>query len=579
MVAATWPGVDSSHARVHAAMTGVDALELGRQAFERRSWSEAYTQLSAAAVDDALDHDDLEHHALAAELLGRHDESSELLARAHQEALRAADLPRAVRDAFWLGFGLMARGEFARGGGWVARAAGLIEEARLDCVEQGYVLLPSALRSMEEGGPESALAAFERISEVAARFGDADLAALGRLGRGTSQIKLGDYDRGVVLLDEAMVAVTAGEISPIVAGIVYCSTIYTCQMMFDLRRAQEWTMALTRWCESQPDLVPFRGQCMLYRAELMQLHGAWGDAVEEAHKAYVRLSAPPPEPALGAAFYQQAELHRLRGEFDDAEDDYRQGSQWGRPPEPGLAQLRLAQGDVNGARGVIRRAVDEAHDPAIRLRLLEPAVEIALAHGDVPAARAAADELTASADAAGAPLLRAMATRAEGAVLLAEGNPREALVRLRRSWIIWRELDAPYEAARARVLIGQACWALGDQATATIELDAARKLFGQLGARPDVGRLDELTRELAAPRDGGMGAVADSGAGGLTAREVEVLRLIATGKSNRAIAGDLVISEKTVARHVSNIFTKLDVSSRSAATAYAYEHGLQAPST
>jgi ATP/maltotriose-dependent transcriptional regulator MalT len=311
----------------------------------------------------------------------------------------------------------------------------------------------------------------------------------------------------------------------------------------------------------------------------MQFHGAWGDAVEEAHKAYVRLSAPPPEPALGAAFYQQAELHRLRGEFDEAEDDYRQGSQWGRPPEPGLAQLRLAQGDVDGARGVIRRALDEAQDPTIRVRLLEPAVEIALAHSDVPAARAAADELTASANAAGAPLLHAMATRAEGAVLLAEGNVRAAVGTLRTSWTTWQRLEAPYEAARARVLIGQACWALGDQATANIELDAARKVFGDLGASPDLRLVDELARDLAAPRDGGMGAVADSGVGGLTAREVEVLRLIATGKSNRAIAGDLVISEKTVARHVSNIFNKLDVSSRSAATAYAYEHGLQAPST
>jgi DNA-binding CsgD family transcriptional regulator len=560
-------------------MTSVNALERGRQAFERRSWSEAYTQLSAAAVDDAFALDDLEHLALAAELVGRHDESSELLARAHQEALRAADLPRAARDAFWLGFGLMARGEFARGGGWIARAAGLIEEAGLDCVEQGYVLLPSALHSMEEGSPESALAAFERISEVAARFGDADLAALGRLGRGTSQIKMGDYARGIVLLDEAMVAVTAGEISPIVAGIVYCSTIYTCQMMYDLRRAQEWTTALTRWCESQPDLVPFRGQCMLYRSELMQLHGAWGEAVEEAHRAYVRLSAPPPEPALGSAFYQQAEMHRLRGEFDKAEADYREGSQWGRAPEPGLAQLRLAQGDVDEAREVIRRALDEAQDPTIRVRLLEPAVEIALRHGDVPAARAAADELTTSAQATGAPLLEAMARRAEGAVLLAEGDARAALGTLRQSWTTWQRLEAPYEAARARVLIGQACWALGDQATASIEFDAARNVFRDLGASPDLRRVEELARELAASRDGGKGAVADGGVGGLTAREVEVLRLLATGKSNRAIAGDLVISEKTVARHVSNIFNKLDVSSRSAATAYAYEHGLQAPST
>ena len=556
-------------------MTAVDALERGRLAFARRAWSDAYGEMSAAAIEGSLELDDLEHLALAAELTGRHDEGSDILARAHQEAVRAGDLARAAYQAFWLGFGLIARGEFARGGGWIARAAGLIEEHDLDCVTRGYLELPGAIRSGDEGDAATALAGFERASEVAARFGDPDLATLGRLGRGTSLIALGEKDRGVALLDEAMVAVTAGEVGPIVVGIVYCATIECCQQMFDLGRAQEWTAALTRWCESQPDLVPFRGRCMLYRAELLQFHGAWSDAVEETERAYIRLSAPPPEPAVGAAHYQQAELHRLRGEFEQADASYRQGAEWGRPPEPGFAQLRLAQGDREGALAMIRRALDEVRDPATRTRLLEPTVEICLANGDVPAARAAADELAAAAEASRAPLVRAMAARAVGAVSLAEGDGRAALASLRQAWTRWQELEAPFEAARVRVLIGRACRALGDEATAQIEFDAARRAFAALGAGPDVARVDaELQPAVAVPAGQERGNVA-----GLTAREIEVLRLVAAGKSNRAIAEALVISEKTVARHVSNIFLKLDVSSRSAATAYAYEHGLQAPTT
>ena len=556
-------------------MTVLDALEQGRLAFARRSWSDAYAGLSAAAADGKLDLDDLEHLALVAELTGRHDEGSDILARAHLEALRAGDMARAAYDAFWLGFGLLHRGEFARGGGWIGRAAGLIEEGDLDCVTRGYLELPGAIQSADEGDAATAFAAFNRASEIAARFHDRDLATLGRLGRGTSLVALGERDHGVALLDEAMVAVTAGEVGPITAGIVYCATIECCQQIFDLRRAQEWTAALARWCESQPDLVPFRGRCMLYRAELLLFHGAWGDAVEETNRAYIDLSAPPPEPAVGAALYQQAELYRLRGEFEQADVNYRQATEWGRPPEPGLAQLRLAQGDRDGALAIIRRALDEVHDPATRTRLLGPAVEIWLANGEVRAARAAADELAATAQASRAPLVRAMAARAVGAVSLAEGDGRAALASLRQAWARWQELEAPFEAARVRVLIGRACRALGDEATAQIEFEAARRAFDQLGAGPDLARVEaELQAPFAAPAGPEPGNAA-----GLTAREIEVLRVVAAGKTNRAIAEALGISEKTVARHVSNIFLKLDVSSRAAATAYAYEHGLQAPTT
>jgi DNA-binding CsgD family transcriptional regulator len=544
-------------------MTTADALDRGRESFNRQAWADAYTQLSAADRDGSIAIEDLERLAMAAHLLGRDDDSVEFLTRAHQESARVGDVARAARSAFWLAMEYIGKGEMARAGGWIARAARVLEGGQTDCVEQGYLLLPLAERSLAEGDFAGAEATFNQAAKIADRFHDPDLVTLSRLGRGQALIRQAETQRGVALLDEAMVAVTAGEVSPAVVGIVYCSVIETCQEIFDLRRAQEWTAALSHWVESQPDLVSYRGACLLYRAELMQFHGAWQEATDEARKAHERLSHPEGDPAVGGALYQQAELHRLRGEFAKAEDAYRKASQFGRRPEPGLALLRLAQGRLNVATAAIRRAAEEAQHRLMRPRLLDPYVEIMLATGDVEAARIAADELSQIAHDSGAPLLLAMAARAEGAVLLAEGDARGALAPLRRAWATWHTLDAPYEAARVRVLIGVACRELGDNDTAAMEFDGAREVFRQLGAAPDLARTDaHADRGVARPM------------GGLTAREMEVLQLVAAGKTNRAIAAELVISEKTVARHMSNIFTKLGLSSRSAATAYAYEHDL-----
>ena len=525
------------------------ALERGREAFEQRMWSEAYRALSAADREAPLDPEDLERLGIAARLIGNDAESGDLLTRLHQQLLARDDAPRAARTAVWLAIRLHFEGKTAPSGAWVARARRLLGQCGLDCVEQGYVLLPGSLKAAREGDSQTSCALASEAASIGERFGDPDLMTLARLGQ---------IPRGMGLLDEAMVAVTAGEVSPVIIGDVYCSVIDACHETFDLRRAQEWTGALERWCAEQPDLVPYRGICLIHRSELLQLHGEWPDAADQASQACEQLSRPPAHPSTGAAFCQRAELHRLRGELTEAEECYRQANRWGCDPQPGLALLRLAQGRVETAATAIRRALEETRNPRTRARILAAAVEILLAAGDRPGARSAAEELARIAETVDTLFLRALAAHASGTVLLADGDSTAALGALQEATAAWRQLDAPYQAARARLQLGQAHQALGDEDAAAFDIDAARHAFVELGAALDLKSLEPPPR-TSSP---------------LTARETEVLRLVATGRTNRAIADALGISEKTVARHLSNIFTKLGLSTRAAATAYAYQHGL-----
>jgi DNA-binding CsgD family transcriptional regulator len=547
-----------------ARTTTTGELERGRQAYARRAWSRAHAALSRADRAEPLAAADLELLATSAYMLGRDDEYIRCLERAHQRHQEGGRGPRAARCAFWLGLAYLLRGETSRATGWFARAERVLDREGRACVERGYLLIPVLLRHVASGEPGAAYEAAGEAAEIGERFGDLDLVALVVQEQGHALIRQGRVEEGLRLLDETMVAVTAGELSPIVTGLVYCNTIAFCQSVFEVRRAREWTAALTEWCGQQPDMVAHTGLCQVHRAEIMQLNGAWPDALEEARRAEERLArGVANQSAAGYAAYRQGEIQRLRGDVAAAEAAYRDASRLGWEPQPGLALLRLAQGRGDAAASAIRRALGETSEPFTRARLLAACVEIMLAVGEEVEASAATRELEEVAEGHEGGMLRAMVLQAKGAVDLARGDARGALLVLRRASQMWQELQAPYEAARTRVLVARACRALGDDDAAALELEAGRDVFERLGAAPDLARVDAR-----APSD------RSAGSHGLTPRELQVLRLVATGASNRRIAEALVISEHTVARHMQNIFAKLGVSSRTAASTFAAANDL-----
>jgi len=535
-------------------------LKRGRQAYAESAWGQAYESLARADEREPLSAEDLELLATSAYMLGREDQWFQILERASHAHAEAGERRRAARCAFWIGMQLALRGEMGPATGWLSRAHRLIE-GEGECAEQGYLLMPVAFQHDVEGDLEGAVATAATAAEIGSRFGDKDLFALAIHSQGEFLVNGGKVREGLGLLDEAMVAVTEGGLSPIVTGIVYCGMVLACEHVFDLRRAREWTAALTRWCEQQPDLLAFTGRCLVHRAQILQLQGDWTDALTEAERADRRSEKAMNLASAARACYLRGEVHRLRGEFAEAEEAYRRASQLGSEPQPGLALLRLAQGNRTAAAASIRRVVGETTDRLRRASLLPAYAEIMLATGDLDDARSACRELAEICDECDSEMLRAMLAGTRGAVELAEGDPAAALVSLRTASRSWNELEAPYEAARARVLVGCACRELGDEEAFRLELDAAKTVFEELGARPDMAAVGSLTGPVV-------------GTYGLSARELEVLRLIAKGSSNREIGSTLVISEHTVARHVQNIFRKLGVPSRTAASAFAYEHGL-----
>jgi DNA-binding CsgD family transcriptional regulator len=448
----------------------------------------------------------------------------------------------------------------AVGNGWAARAERLLDGQPEDVVERGYLRIHDFFRCLDTGDFPGALAVGDDIVAVARRHGDPDLLAQGLVCKGRLLLYAGRVPEGLALLDEAMVGVAAGELSPIFAGTVYCAMIEGCQEVLDFARASAWTAALTRWCDSQPDLVPFTGQCAVHRGQILRLHAAYPEALAEFEDACRRYAAAGADPAAGLALGERGDVLRIRGDFAAAEASYDEASGYGYEAQPGRALLMVARGRIPGALAAVRRLLAETGDPVHRSRLLAGAVEVLLAGDALPEAEAAAGELSTIADGFGCAGLRASAAYCAALVALAADDPDRALPHARLAARLWGELRAPYEVARSKLLAGRAVRLLGDEDSATAELTAAFRTFDELGAVPARQEAEKL--------------LGRSTAGGLTGRELDVLRLVAVGNSNAEIAERLVLSDKTVARHLTNIFAKLDVPSRTAAVAYARDHDL-----
>lgn len=538
----------------------VDDLHRAREAYERRDWLLAYRTLSdldeselAAADFTAL--------ATTAYLLGRRNDCVQASQRAYQVNAEQGDLLAAARSALWLAMVLFEGGEAAIAGGWMERARRLLDQVEGDVVDRGYLLQLMAYGHIIRGEFARAAAAVAQVTDYGQRFHDQDLLAVGLSFHGRLEIYAGRVADGLRALDEAMIAVLTGEVSPVFSGLVYCSAIEACQEVSDFGRAGEWTHALSDWCDSQPDMVAFTGQCAVHRGQLMRLHGAYADALAELERAATRYAAIGGHPAIGLACYERGETHRLRGEFDAAELAYDQASANGHPVQPGRALLWLGGGRVEDAATVSRRLLGEITDPVHRSGLLPAVVEVLVASGDLEAGAKAVQELAQLAGSFECSALIAAAGAASAQLALARGDPAAALPAARAGLTGWARLGAPYEAARCRVLLGRALRLAGDEASAMGYLREARRTFADLGTAPAEREAAELLGQKDVP-------------GGLSPRELEVLRLVAAGKSNPEVAAELLVSEKTVARHLSNIFAKLDVGSRTAAAAFAYEHRL-----
>lgn len=526
-------------------------------------WTETYEQLLQADQVRTLEPKKLEKLALAAYLTGKDAESFQILERVHQSYLDYGQLEKAVRCAFWLGLMLMNAGERARSSGWFARGERLLQDKKgPDCAEKGLLLLPAAITALYGGHPARARQLFEQAATIGERFGDVDLIALGGLGQGQAMIKLGEVAEGIKLLDEMMITVETEEVFPVATGIIYCAVIETCRKVWDLRRAQEWTSALTRWCEAQPDIIPFRGQCLVRRAEIIQLHGEWPKALEETTEACELLTRPPGEPAAGEAYYRKAELLRLMGNPAAAEGCYREAAKWGRKPQPGLAMLRLTQGQKDTAETSIRNTLLDTKDTIRRAELLPAVVRIMIAVQQTADAFEAAEELYGIAKQFDVNYLYAMSAHCQGAVFLADGRIDLAREHLEKALKFWKALHLPYESAHTRELKGLVYRELNDKDNSDTELAAAKWVYEQLKAKPDLKRINRLLSKNRHLETTHL----------LTLRELQVLHRVASGKTNRSIAGELFISERTVDRHVSNIFNKLGVSSRVEATTFALKN-------
>jgi len=536
----------------------MDVLSEARRAHVDQNWPKVYELLGEDTTPE-LGAVELSALADAAWWLGKLDESAAARERAFEARHQAGDMDAAALEAFFLSLALGDKGEDALASGWRSRAYRLAEQVP-DSLTAGYLLSMESIGAYHMGHAEECVDKARATAELGRRHSDDTLVAWAIHVEGLGLVKLGAVDQGWARLDESMVAAVAGRLKPMWAGLMHCGMLVACEEYGDPRKAWQWVETTERWLATVPGAVVYPGVCRVHKVRIMQLRGTWPEAEVEARQACSDLLGVHAYTAA-RAYYEIAELKRLTGDHDAAYELYKQAHQLGWDPQPGLALLRLAQGRTDAAVAGLRRALDEIHDPLIRAGFLPHEVEVALAAGDRDAAERAADELAELASRYRSPLISTYACGARGAVLLAAGDARGAIPELRRAVAEWVHLDCSYELARVRALAGMALEEVGDHDGATLELEAAFAMFEQLGAEPDARRVRELLGGAPRPK-------------GLSEREVEVLRLVAAGRSNKQIAADLFISENTVARHVQNIFAKLDVASRAAATSVAVKQGL-----
>ncbi|HSK90884.1 MAG TPA: LuxR C-terminal-related transcriptional regulator [Euzebyales bacterium] len=539
---------------------GQAVVDRARRAAEQRRWAEAYDLLGHA--DGAgLDPDGLALFADCAWWCCRVDEEIELRRRAFTGFAAAGQRRRAAYAAWLLSVRHGLRGEPTAASGWLKRAQRQLTDES-EGVVHGYVACGETEQALGQGRIDAAEGHATRAARLGERFGEPGLIALAVAWLGLCRLARNEIEEGTGLLDEAMTAVVGGELDPHFTGWVYCFVIGMCMGVADLQRAGTWSRAAWDWASSLPQATPYQGLCRVRQVEVMSLRGELRVAEAEARRACDEMLAFEPHLA-GEAFYVTGEILRRRGELTAAEHAFARARELGHDPQPGLARIRLAEGRTEAAGVSLRAALAvPGRMPFQRAGLLAAQVEVALAADDQATAWDACDELERIAAEVPSDALTATAATARGRVRLTEGDAEAALAELGPAATSWRALELTCDVAETRALVGLALRDLGDREGAALELDAARQTFDHIGAHADARRVAVL-----------LGA-ADELPGGLTERECEVLRLVAAGRTNRQIAEALVLSEHTVARHLSNIFTKLDVSSRTAAAAFAFEHDL-----
>lgn len=548
-------------------MTDEATLEDARDAYAQGAWADATDLFLRADEQSRLSTEDLDRLAWAAGIAARDREMLSALERLYEDHASQDDDEACARAAFWSGLRHMMIGEVGLGAGWLQRAARHAEQTAPDCVQRGYLLLPEAYRLRGKGEFEAAIECADRAMQFGESAGDPDLVALAGSLKGGMLFRLGRIEDGYVPIDEAMLLANSERLSPLVCGVVYCEIVASCCRILEIARAREWTGILNDWCRRNPQAKAFNGVCQVHRAEVLQLKGDWATAFAEAERAGSGLKGTTEQTAMATAAYRRGEILRLRGDFAAAEAEYRRAGEIAIDPQPGLALLRLAQNRCADAATMIRLALDTTTDITQRHALLPAGVEIFIACDDLDSARELCAEMDSIAKTFGSEVLARVADQCRGLVALAQGEFADAITALGRARRFWSRFDAPYLAARLRLDIAQACFELGDSEDAKLELEAARRPFKDLGAQPDLERLQTIRRQSSTAAKGTADTI-------LSAREREVMGLMAEGGSNRAIAAELGLSPKTVNRHVENILGKLAVSSRTAAVAKALKTGV-----